>query len=116
LATTDGLAVGRDSPTLSIGSASRKCLVGMISIAISYANLRNLTRGLHAIRGRWATELIVNAQQEITMKTKLIITATLLAILTAPAAARVDGNEGHASAYPQFTKERSGQSVFVNRR
>jgi hypothetical protein len=50
------------------------------------------------------------------MKTKLIITATLLAILTAPASARFDGDEGGASAYPKFTKERGSQSVLVNRR
>lgn len=50
------------------------------------------------------------------MKTKLIITAALLAILTAPASARFDGDEGGASAYPKFTKERAGHSISVNRR
>jgi hypothetical protein len=50
------------------------------------------------------------------MKTKLIITATLLAILTAPASARFDGDEGGASAYPKFTKERSGVTMSFNRR
>ena len=40
-------------------------------------------------------------------KAKVIISAALLALLTAPAAARVEGDEGGASAYPRFTKERT---------
>jgi hypothetical protein len=43
------------------------------------------------------------------MKSKftLIISAALVALLVAPASARIDGDEGGASAYPRFTKERS---------
>ena len=40
------------------------------------------------------------------IKTKLILSAALVALLSAPAAARIDGDEGGASAYPRFTKER----------
>ena len=40
-------------------------------------------------------------------KTKLIISAALLALLTAPASARIDGDEGGASAFPRFNKERT---------
>ena len=40
------------------------------------------------------------------IKTKLIISAALVALLSAPASARVDGDEGGQSAYPRFTKER----------
>ena len=40
------------------------------------------------------------------VKTKLIISAALVALLSAPASARFDGDEGVASAYPQFAKER----------
>jgi hypothetical protein len=41
------------------------------------------------------------------IKTKLIISAALVALLSAPASARVEGDEGGASAYPRFTKERA---------
>jgi hypothetical protein len=41
------------------------------------------------------------------IKTKLILSAALVALLSAPAAARFDGNEGAASAYPRFTKDRT---------
>jgi hypothetical protein len=41
------------------------------------------------------------------MKTKLIISAALLALLTAPASARIDGDEGGASAFSRFTKDRT---------
>jgi hypothetical protein len=40
------------------------------------------------------------------IKTKLIISAALVALLSAPASARIDGDEGGASAFPRFTKER----------
>jgi hypothetical protein len=36
------------------------------------------------------------------IKTKLILATTAVALLTAPASARFDGDEGVASAYPQF--------------
>jgi hypothetical protein len=50
------------------------------------------------------------------VKTKLIISAALVALLSAPASARFDGDEGTASAYPRFTKERTQMtsSGFVN--
>ena len=41
------------------------------------------------------------------IKTKLILSAALVALLSAPASARIDGDEGGASAYPRFTKERA---------
>jgi hypothetical protein len=41
------------------------------------------------------------------IKTKLIISAALVALLSAPASARFDGDEGGASSYPRFTKERT---------
>ncbi len=40
-------------------------------------------------------------------KAKLIVSAALLALATAPASARIDGDDGYVSAYPRFTKERS---------
>jgi hypothetical protein len=42
------------------------------------------------------------------MNTKIVLiaSAALLAILTAPASARSDGDEGGASAYPRFKNER----------
>jgi len=51
------------------------------------------------------------------IKTKLIISAALVALLSAPASARFDGDEGGASAYPRFTKERNMTTagVLVNR-
>jgi hypothetical protein len=41
------------------------------------------------------------------IKTKLILAAATLALLSAPASARFDGDEGGASAFPRFTGERS---------
>jgi hypothetical protein len=52
------------------------------------------------------------------IKTKLIISAALVALLSAPASARTDSDEGGLSAYPQFGKERVHMSVashLVNR-
>jgi len=52
------------------------------------------------------------------IKTKLIISAALVALLSAPASARFDGDEGGASAYPRFSKERTQMSFtgpLVNR-
>lgn len=40
-------------------------------------------------------------------KATVIISATLFALLAAPASARIDGDEGGASAYPRFTNERT---------
>lgn len=45
-------------------------------------------------------------------RTKLIILAPLLTMLAAPASARVDGDEGGASAHPRFGKERRQTSDF----
>ena len=39
------------------------------------------------------------------IKTKLILATTAVALFTAPASARFDGDEGVASAYPQFGSE-----------
>jgi hypothetical protein len=39
------------------------------------------------------------------IKTKLILATTAVALLSAPASARFDGDEGVASAYPQFGTE-----------
>ena len=36
------------------------------------------------------------------IKTKLILATTAVALFTAPASARFDGDEGVVSAYPQF--------------
>ena len=41
----------------------------------------------------------------MTVKTKLIISAALVALLSAPASARIEGDEGGLSAYPRFGKE-----------
>jgi hypothetical protein len=41
------------------------------------------------------------------IKTKLILATTALALLSAPASARFDGDEGGASAYPRFGSERA---------
>jgi hypothetical protein len=41
------------------------------------------------------------------IKTKLILATATLALLSAPASARIDGDEGGASAFPRFTSERS---------
>jgi len=57
------------------------------------------------------------------MKTNItfIIAAVLLANLVAPASARIDGDEGGASAYPRFRSERSlsknagSADVLINR-
>jgi hypothetical protein len=40
-------------------------------------------------------------------KTTLIVSIALAGILTAPASARIEGDEGGASAYPRFRSERS---------
>lgn len=40
-------------------------------------------------------------------KTTLVISAALLALLVAPASARIDGDEGGASAYPRFANQHS---------
>ena len=40
------------------------------------------------------------------IKTKLILAATAVALLSAPASARFDGDDGGASAYPRFGSER----------
>ena len=39
------------------------------------------------------------------IKTKLILATTAVALLSAPASARFDGDEGGASAYPRFGNE-----------
>lgn len=52
------------------------------------------------------------------IKTKLIVSAALVALLSAPASARFDSDEGVLSAYPQFGKERTHMTVsghLVNR-
>jgi hypothetical protein len=41
--------------------------------------------------------------------TKLIISAALVALLSAPASARLDADEGGLSAYPRFTKSERTQ-------
>jgi len=56
----------------------------------------------------------------MTIKTKLILSAALVAILSAPASARPGGEEGHASAFPRFGQERTQmtgdfQGYIVNR-
>lgn len=45
-------------------------------------------------------------------RTKLIILAPLLTMLAAPASARIDGDEGGASAHPRFGKERRQTNDF----
>ena len=42
------------------------------------------------------------------IKTKLILATAAVALLSAPASARIDGDEGGASAYPRFGSERFG--------
>jgi hypothetical protein len=44
------------------------------------------------------------------IKTKLILATTAVALLSAPASARFDGDEGGASAYPRFGNERTDTS------
>ena len=39
------------------------------------------------------------------IKTKLILATTAVALFTAPASARFDGDDGVASAYPRFGSE-----------
>jgi hypothetical protein len=41
------------------------------------------------------------------IKTKLVLATLGLALLSAPASARIDGDEGGASAFPRFHSERS---------
>lgn len=40
-------------------------------------------------------------------KNTLIAFVALVTLVTAPASARIDGDEGGASAYPRFKRERS---------
>ena len=47
-------------------------------------------------------------------KLTLITFAALLSLLVAPASARIDGDEGGASAYPRFKKERSGMTEYCS--
>ena len=56
------------------------------------------------------------------IKIALITSAALFALLTAPASARIDGDEGGLSAYPRFSNERSWWSetrqqsdILINR-
>ena len=49
------------------------------------------------------------------IKTKLILSAALVALLSAPAAARFDGNDGGLSAYPRFGKEHTQMGHLINR-
>lgn len=46
--------------------------------------------------------------------TKVIASIALVAILAAPAAARMDTDEGAASAYPEFSAAKS-RDTLVNR-
>jgi uncharacterized membrane protein len=41
------------------------------------------------------------------IKTKIILAATAIALVSAPASARIEGDEGGASAYARFGNERS---------
>jgi hypothetical protein len=41
------------------------------------------------------------------LKTKFVLALAALALLSAPASARIDGDEGGASAYPFFNGERA---------
>jgi hypothetical protein len=41
------------------------------------------------------------------IKSKLILATAAFALLSAPASARIDGDEGGASAYPRFHSERA---------
>lgn len=41
------------------------------------------------------------------IKTKLILAATAVALLSAPASARIEGDEGGASAFARFSSERA---------
>jgi hypothetical protein len=45
------------------------------------------------------------------LKTKLILATTAVALLTAPASARFDGDEGVASAYPNFGRAGSAYAT-----
>jgi hypothetical protein len=57
----------------------------------------------------------------MTIKTKLIISAALVALFSAPASALIEGDEGGLSAYPRFKKESvqmtdaAWRNHFVNR-
>jgi hypothetical protein len=52
----------------------------------------------------------------MTTMTKVIASLAFLALLAAPASARIEGDEGGASAYPQFGAERAnGPGTLVNR-
>jgi hypothetical protein len=52
------------------------------------------------------------------IKTKLILATTAVALLSAPASARFDGDDGGASAYPRFGSERvytpNGASAYAS--
>ena len=48
------------------------------------------------------------------IKTKLILATTAVALLTAPASARFDSDEGGASAYPQFGREHTTNAAAAN--
>ena len=41
------------------------------------------------------------------IKTKLVISAALLALLSAPASARIDGDDSAASAYADYNRQHS---------
>lgn len=58
----------------------------------------------------------------MTIKTKLILAAALAALLSAPASARIEGDEGGSTAYPlrhpdrmQMTHGHMAPGHFVNR-
>ena len=55
----------------------------------------------------------------MTTVTKVVTSLALLALLAAPASARIEGDEGGLSAYPQFGAERgsdwNGPGTLVNR-
>jgi hypothetical protein len=51
------------------------------------------------------------------IKTKLILATAAVALFSAPASARIDGDEGGASAYPRFNSERAyanGASAYAS--
>lgn len=51
----------------------------------------------------------------MTTITKVIASLAFLSVLAAPASARVDGDEGHLSAYALFGAAQNVQSADVNR-
>jgi hypothetical protein len=46
-----------------------------------------------------------SGDKKMNIKTKLILATAAVALFTAPASARFDGDEGVASAYPRFGSE-----------